>query len=107
MCVDAANCGGSCPECISDNIRRLTMANKQLTKMCDQYLAEGESLRGEVDSLIRRNTEIQLELEAERQRARMPEELVKRLIALNQHDFFALEDLRRDLLAWHEQGGGK
>ncbi len=25
---------------IQDTIRRLTMANKQLTKMCDQYLAE-------------------------------------------------------------------
>ena len=58
MCVDAANCGGSCPECISDNIRRLTMANKQLTKMCDQYLAEKQqadtemtSLRAEVERL--------------------------------------------------------
>ncbi len=40
MCVDTANCSGTCGECMSDTIRRLTMANKQLTKMCDQYLAE-------------------------------------------------------------------
>lgn len=55
MCVDTANCSGTCGECMSDTIRRLTMANKQLTKMCDQYLAE---------------------LAAERQRARLPEDLV-------------------------------
>lgn len=58
MCVDTANCAGTCDECMSDSVRRLTMANKQLTKMCDQYLAE---------------------LAAERQRSRLPEELVERL----------------------------
>lgn len=54
MCVDTSNCSGTCGECMSDSVRRLTMANKQLTKMCDQYLAE-------------------------LQRARLPAELVERL----------------------------
>lgn len=45
MCVDTSNCSGTCGECMSDSVRRLTMANKQLTKMCDQYLAELQRAR--------------------------------------------------------------
>ena len=51
MCVDTANCSGTCGECMSDKIRRLTMANKQLTKMCDQYLAEKQQADTEMTSL--------------------------------------------------------
>lgn len=83
MCVDTSNCSGTCGECMSDSVRRLTMANKQLTKMCDQYLAE-------------------------LQRARMPEELARsarEAIGLwdedNSNGGHAVRALR-DLLAWHE-----
>lgn len=51
MCVDTANCSGTCGECMSDTIRRLTMANKQLTKMCDQYLAEKQQAATEITVL--------------------------------------------------------
>ena len=51
MCVDTANCSGTCSECIQDKVRRLTMANKQLTKMCDQYLAEKQQAAPEITVL--------------------------------------------------------
>ena len=51
MCVDTANCSGTCSECIQDKVRRLTMANKQLTKMCDQYLAEKQQAATEITVL--------------------------------------------------------
>lgn len=98
MCVDAANCDGSCPECMSNKIRRLKMANKKLTKMCDQYLAE---------------------LAAERQRARLPDELVEQLeievaflSARNEGPDQRPLQVIRDILAWvndraGEQEGGQ
>lgn len=82
MCVDAANCDGSCPECMSNKIRRLKMANKQLTKMCDQHLAE---------------------LAAERQRARLPEELVERVRKCIKLDDTYANLILRDILAAVEQ----
>lgn len=90
VCVDTANCSGTCSECMSDKVRRLTMANKQLTKMCDQYLAE---------------------LAAERQRARLPGELVDRLKTSIEYDLYktratqsATGALLRDILTAVEQG---
>lgn len=73
---------------MSDKVRRLTMANKQLTKMCDQYLAE---------------------LAAERQRARLPDELVARLrtaIEFDLQEQFGGDLVKRlieDVLAWQAQ----
>jgi len=44
-------CAKICDECMSDSVRRLTMANKQLTKMCDLYLAEKQQADTEMTSL--------------------------------------------------------
>lgn len=69
-------------------LRHVAMTYKQLTKMCDQYLAE---------------------LAVERQRARLPDELVARLrtaIEFDLQEQFGGDLVKRlieDVLAWQAQ----
>lgn len=51
MCVDAANCDGSCPECMMDKYHRMKTENKRLKKQVQELSFLLNEAREEIASL--------------------------------------------------------